>query len=151
MAGRPAQPVGGGRAGEDQVDRGQRDVDRGASGDVRAGHQRRGRVEAPEAGPPAGVDRLADERGDGVGRHALEHRPVRIRVGGQERAVESLRPELRPGDLEEPDEARVVDGGDRGLAVLGRRDQREPAVGLERRRGSARPARRPRWPGPACP
>ena len=36
-----------------------------------------------------------------------------------------LAPELGPGDLEEADQARVVDRGDRRLAVLGRRDQLE--------------------------
>ena len=78
------------------------------------------------------MDRLTDELGDCAGGHALEHRPVRVRVCRQERAVEALRPELRPGDLEEPDEAGVVDGGDRGLAVVGRWDESEPAVSLER-------------------
>ncbi len=47
MAGRPAQAVRGGRAGEDQVDRGQRDVDRRPRGDVRALGDRCGRLEAP--------------------------------------------------------------------------------------------------------
>ena len=44
-----------------------------------------------------------------------------------------LRAVLRPGDLEEAHEPRVVDRGDRVHAVLGRPDDREPAVRLERR------------------
>ena len=42
------------------------------------------------------------------------------------------RADLGPGDLEEAHETRVVDGGDRRLAVLGRLDEREPAVGDQR-------------------
>ena len=45
--------------------------------------------------------------------------------------MEALCPMLGPGDLEEAHQARVVDRRDRRLAVLGRRDDGEAAVGLE--------------------
>ena len=96
MAGRPAQPVGGGRAAEHEVRGGQRDVHRRARRDVGAGHQGRRRVEPPEAGPTTGVDGLADEGGHGFVGHPLEHRAVGVGVGRQERPAE--RPGRRSSD-----------------------------------------------------
>jgi hypothetical protein len=59
MAGRAAQPVGGRLAAEHEVHGRQRDVHGRQRSHVRAGHQRRRRVEAPEASPATDVTRLA--------------------------------------------------------------------------------------------
>ncbi len=133
MARRPAQPVGRlGPAVEHEIDRGQRHVHGPARGDVRAGDQRRGAVQAPEAGPATGVlARLAHVSGDGLVAHALEHRAVGVGVGAQERPRDLLRPQLRPGDLQEAHQALVVDGRDGRLAVLGRLGEGEAAVGRQ--------------------
>ncbi len=128
VAGWPAQPVSGLRPGQDQVRRGQCDIDGRTGRHVRASDQWRRRVEAPEARAAAGMDGLADERTDRLVGHAFEHRTIRIRVGGQERSIDALSPHLGPGDLEEPDEPRMVDRGDGRGAVFGRLRQREPAV-----------------------
>ena len=131
VAGRPAQAVCRGLAAEDEIHRGQRDIDRRAGRVIGPGDERRRGVEAPEPGPSADVLRLPDESLDRAGRHALEHRDVRIRVGRQEGARDRLGPDLGPGHLEEPDEALVVDGRDRRFPMNGRVDEREPTVGLE--------------------
>ena len=133
VAGRPAQPVGGLLAAEHEVDGRQRDVHRRARRDIGPGDERRRGIQSPEAGSTADVVRLADEGRDRLVAHPLEHRAVRVRVRRQEGARDALPADLGPGDLEEPDEARIVDRGDRRLAVLGRTGQREPAVRLEGR------------------
>jgi hypothetical protein len=116
---------------KDQVDRGQGDVNGGPCSDVGAGDEGRRRIESPKARPSADVDGFAHERPDRAVGHPLEHRPVRVGVGRQERTIEPLGLELGPGDFEEADETRIVDVGDRRDAVIGRGDRREPAVGLE--------------------
>ena len=132
MAGRPAQAVGDALATEHEVDGRERDVHGCPGRDVRARDERRRGVEAPEPGPPADMDGLPRDCRDGGVGHPLEHGAVRVRVGAQERTIDPLPLELGPRDLEEPHQARVVDGGDRCFAVLGRRGEGEPAVGLER-------------------
>ena len=101
MTGGPAQAIRSRLAAEDEVDRGQCHVHGRARGGVRARNQRGRRIEAPESGPPADVARLSDEALDRLVAHPLEHRPVRIRVGRQERARDVLGSHLGPGFLEE--------------------------------------------------
>src|SRR4051794_40151266 len=43
--------------------------------------------------------------------------------------MDALSADLGPGDLEVSDEPEIVNGDDRRLAVLGRRDELEPTVG----------------------
>lgn len=131
MTGRPAEPVGRRCATEDEIHGGQRHVHRGPRREVRAGDQRRGGIEPPEARASGGMDGLPNERGDRVVGHPLEHRPVRIRVGGEEGAIQSLRPKVGPGDLEESEEPGVMNRGDRVRTMAGRSDRRESAVRLE--------------------
>ena len=153
VAGRPAQAVGGGRAAiEDEVDRGQRDVDRTARGNVRAGDERA----PPSRGPrsPPGRRRARARARAGRSRPALM--PSNMARLGYVSALRNGRgircaAQLRPGDLEEAHEPLVVDGRDRPFAVLGGFRSREAAVRVERGPDASRRARRPRWPGPGRP
>ena len=128
MPGRPAQPVCGALAAEHEVDRRQRDVDRGPRGRVGARHDVRGRVERPVAGPPVRVARSRastsatsprSRRGSGSsparGSRTASRRDRVVPRGPRKRS--------RPGSWT----AR-----DRLGAVLRGRDELEPAVRRER-------------------
>ena len=133
MPGRTTQAVHRRRPIQHQIHRSQRDVDSGSRSDVRSSDEWSGGVQTPEPGPAAGMHRLAREcRHRGIG-HPLEHRPIRVGVSRQERALDGLCPEIGPGPFEESDHARVVDRGDRAFAVLRWRHDLEAPIRLERR------------------
>ena len=132
VPGRPAQAIGAGRPAEHEVDRRERDVDRRARSRIGPGDERRRGVETPEPGPAGRMRGFPHQRRDGCLGHALEHPHVGVGVGRQEGARQALRPQLRPGHLEEADESRLVHGGDRTFAVLGGFEPRKAAIGVER-------------------
>ena len=130
MPGRPAQPVGRALAAEDEVSGRQGDVDRGPRGRVRALDDVRGRVERPVAGPPVRSRRL--------GARTARPSPRSRRGSGSSRARGSrtgcpARTASSHARLEEPQQARVMDRGDRLGAV--RRWARAPRT--RHRRGAS--------------
>ena len=135
MTRRPAQGVGQRRPGEDGVRRAQRAVDGRPGGVVRAGGQRRGRLEAPPA----------EASGDG------RRLPSRLHARPQRRHGEHVRHHvvngldgvlvLVPRRRQEPHEARIVDGFDRRGAGDRRLVDREPGVAGQRGADRFGPAR----------
>ena len=127
VARRPAEPVGGRLAAEHRVERAEGDVDRPASGVVRALDERRGRVEHPRA-----------ERTDAAGRrprrtHAVPQRWVEERVRRHLRRTGArFGNGSRPGDAEVLDHGFVVHGPDRVEPVGRRVGQLEASVGHQR-------------------
>ena len=123
---RAAQAVGDALAGQHRVGRRQGDIQRGAGRRPGSNRDRRGRVEAPVAGPTgqgpglrrgaaAGPERGMDE---GVGRQAVA-RPTLLTPGV-------------PGLLEEAQQPGFVDRAGRVEAVLLGELQLERGVGCER-------------------
>ena len=132
VAGRAAEPVRGPLSGENEVNRREGDVDRGAGRAVRSLDDRVGGVEPPPA-KAAGDGLRLGLAGDERRAHPLEHAERRVRVGDEIGPVDPLLHGPGPGALEEPDEPGIVDRGDRRLAVLRRFGEREAAVRLETR------------------
>jgi hypothetical protein len=78
-------------------------------------------------------------RGFEIRAHALEQLERRVRVGDEVLAIDPFPFDRRPRFGEEPQEARIVDRGDRGLAVIGRPDLLEATVGRQRGANDLRP------------
>ena len=129
VSGRSADAVGGGLAAvEDEVDRSERRVHRSPRGEVGPRDDRRGCVERPVARPSVGPRRLVTEAFG----HALHQAVGHDRLGRQVVVGVADGAGLGPGLLEELEQPRVVDRGDRRGPVLGGPRQREPPVGEQR-------------------